>query len=157
MNFEDCFDALIGAEGGYVNPKPEDDPGGETKFGISKRSYPHEDIPGMTLDRAKAIYLADFWNVVGCDLLPDTARFDVFDVAVNSGPHEARLLLQQAAKTPADGVIGPNTLAAIAAMNADVLRRRISGARLLFMTDCKNWLPNSRGWAVRIAHNLLRD
>jgi lysozyme family protein len=41
MTFEDAFKVLIGHEGGYVNdPK---DPGGETKYGISKRANPGED------------------------------------------------------------------------------------------------------------------
>ena len=35
MNFDTAFDRLMGHEGGYVNDPA--DPGGETKFGISKR------------------------------------------------------------------------------------------------------------------------
>lgn len=50
-DFDKAFEIVIGHEGGYVNnPK---DPGGETKYGISKRTYPNEDIRGMTLERAK--------------------------------------------------------------------------------------------------------
>ena len=57
-SFDHAFERLIGHEGGYVNdPK---DRGGETKYGISKRSYPGEDIAGMTLGRAKEIYLRDY-------------------------------------------------------------------------------------------------
>jgi lysozyme family protein len=42
VTFDEAFDKLIDHEGGYVNdPK---DPGGETKFGISKRQYPTLDI-----------------------------------------------------------------------------------------------------------------
>ena len=40
--FEQAFARTIGHEGGYVRDK--NDPGGETKYGISKRSYPNEDI-----------------------------------------------------------------------------------------------------------------
>ncbi len=37
-----CFAIVVGEEGGYVNnPK---DPGGETKYGISKKSYPNVGI-----------------------------------------------------------------------------------------------------------------
>lgn len=50
-NFDKAFELLIGHEGGYVNHPS--DPGGETKYGISKRSYPREDIRNMTLARAK--------------------------------------------------------------------------------------------------------
>ncbi|WP_460988842.1 glycosyl hydrolase 108 family protein, partial [Staphylococcus aureus] len=38
MTFDECFEKLIGHEGCYSNnPK---DPGGETKWGVSKRAYP---------------------------------------------------------------------------------------------------------------------
>ena len=81
MNFDAAFKRLIGHEGGYVNHPS--DPGGATNFGISKRSYPGEDIAGMTLERAKTIYKRDFWGPAACDALPDAVRFDVFDMAVN--------------------------------------------------------------------------
>lgn len=46
MNFDAAFERLLGHEGGYVdNPR---DPGGETKYGISRRSYPGEDIAGYS-------------------------------------------------------------------------------------------------------------
>ena len=54
LNFEDAFDRLISHEGGYVNDPL--DPGGETKFGISKRSYPTLDIAALTREDARAIY-----------------------------------------------------------------------------------------------------
>lgn len=85
--FDAAFKALIDHEGGYVNhPK---DPGGETKFGITKRSYPHLNIRDLTLDDARAIYRRDFWDRLQCDALPVAARFQVFDAAVNSGPGNA--------------------------------------------------------------------
>ena len=83
MNFDAAFLKLLGHEGGYVNHKA--DPGGETNFGISKRSYPGEDIKGMTVERAKFIYHRDYWGPAGCDAVPDGLRFDLFDMAVNSG------------------------------------------------------------------------
>src|SRR5258708_1604696 len=46
-------------EAGYVNDPA--DPGGETNMGISRHSYPHEDIKGMTTQRALEIYERDFW------------------------------------------------------------------------------------------------
>ena len=47
MDFDQAFERVIGHEGGYVNDPR--DPGGETKYGISRRAYPGEDIAGMTL------------------------------------------------------------------------------------------------------------
>jgi lysozyme family protein len=47
-------------EGGYNNDPT--DPGGETKYGISKRSYPHLNIKKISLDQASSIYFVDFWK-----------------------------------------------------------------------------------------------
>ena len=38
-----------------------DDPGGETNMGISRRSYPHEDIKNLTREQAIQIYYYDYW------------------------------------------------------------------------------------------------
>lgn len=84
--FDQAFGIIIGIEAGYVNdPK---DPGGETKYGISKRRYPAEDIPNLTLDRAKFLYQRDYWNPHHCDALPWTEALLVFDTAVNGGNAE---------------------------------------------------------------------
>ncbi len=53
-------DLLDNWEGGYVDDPA--DPGGETNFGISKRSYPDLDIKALTRDEAIAIYYRDFWQ-----------------------------------------------------------------------------------------------
>ncbi len=87
-------------EGGYVNDAH--DPGGETNMGISKRSYPHEDIKDLTRDEAIAIYWRDFWEEpkidqlgcpadFGCD--EETLRGKVFNMGVLMGPGMARTLL----------------------------------------------------------------
>jgi len=110
--FDDCFDKLLGHEGGYVfNPA---DPGGETKWGISKRSYPNLDIKNLTVEDAKRIYWRDYWLRCGCEDLPRGLAFDVFDAAVNSGANQAARWLQTALGVRADGVIGPDTKAAAA-------------------------------------------
>jgi Glycosyl hydrolase 108 len=75
-------------EGGYVND-PQD-PGGETKWGISKRSYPHVDISALTPDQAARIYFEDYWLESGCDKLDSPFNTVVFDTAVNCGVGRAR-------------------------------------------------------------------
>jgi lysozyme family protein len=141
MTFDQAFEAVIGHEGGYVNnPK---DPGGETRYGISKRAYPAEDIRNLTLARAKELYLRDYWLQAGCDKVPGGVAFDLFDTAVNSGVSRAVKL-------------GPATLAAINAANAPALKGRFNGARLQFMTDLPEWVTFGKGWARRIASNLMR-
>jgi lysozyme family protein len=153
MTFDDAFDRLIGHEGGYVNDRR--DPGGETKFGISKRSYPGEDIAGMTLERAKVIYRRDFWGPAGCDAVPDSVRFDLFDFAVNSGVRNAVRALQRTVGETDDGVVGPLTLQAIGSMPAARLSARLNGARLDFMASLSSWPAFGRGWARRIASNVM--
>lgn len=152
MNFEQAFERLIGHEGGYVNNPA--DPGGETNFGISKRSYPMENIRGMTLARAKALYLRDYWGPAGCDAVPDGLKFDLFDMAVNSGVTTAIRTLQNSVGAAADGIIGPRTLQAINSMPAPRLVARFNGWRLAFMANTPQWDKFSRGWARRIAANL---
>lgn len=152
MNFDKAFEILIDHEGGYVNDPR--DPGGETKFGISKRSYPAEDIKGLTLERAKAIYRRDFWGVAGCDAVPDAMKFDLFDMAVNSGPVMAIKTLQRSAGVTPDGLLGPITLQALNSTPAPRLVARFNGHRLDFMTDLKTWPVFGKGWAKRVASNL---
>lgn len=152
MTFDDAFERLLGHEGSYVNNPA--DPGGETKFGISKRSYPGEDIKGLTVARAKQIYLRDFWGAAGCDAIPDPLRFDLFDMAVNSGVGAAVRNLQRSVGETADGVIGPRTLQAIQSMPSIRLLARFNGARLEFMAGLSTWPAFGRGWSRRIASNL---
>lgn len=153
MTFDEAFERLIGHEGGYVNHPA--DPGGETKYGITRRSYPGEDIAGMTLERAKEIYRRDFWGPAGCDALPEAIRFDVFDMAVNSGTRAAAMMLQRAVYAEPDGVIGPRTLMGVSTMAPDCLVRRFNGLRLEFMAGLPTWPAFGRGWARRIAANLI--
>jgi lysozyme family protein len=82
-NFERAFNLVIGEEGGYVND-PQD-PGGETKFGISKRSYPNVDIKQLTLEQAKQIYKRDYWDKLFLDTQKWHIALLMFDCAVNQG------------------------------------------------------------------------
>jgi lysozyme family protein len=153
MDFAQAFEKLIGHEGGYVNHRA--DPGGETKYGISKRSYPQEDIKNLTLERAKHLYLRDYWGPAGCDCLPAAIRLQVFDTAVNSGLHRAIVTLQKAVGEHEDGKLGPLTLQAVQSMPVPRLIARFNAHRLIFMAELTTWPAFGRGWAKRVAHNLL--
>lgn len=70
-------------EGGYVNDPR--DPGGETNFGIAKRSHPDVDIGSLTREGAIAIYLKEYWTpLLELDLPRGTLLF-ALDTAVNCG------------------------------------------------------------------------
>lgn len=148
--FETAFQRTIGHEGGYSNDSR--DPGGETKYGISKRSYPNEDIPNMTLDRARLIYLRDFWEVANCHQYPAVVAIEVFDAAVHHGPGNAIRFLQGALGVAQDGVVGPITVGAINDQpSLEGLLARFLGFRLAFMADLSNWQYHGKGWARRVA------
>ena len=98
-------------EGGYVN-NPRD-PGGETKFGISKRSYPELDIENLTMRRRRAIYRRDFWEVLDGDRINGALMFQVFDMAMNSRPGNAIRCLQEAIGVAPDGHFGPVSFEAL--------------------------------------------
>lgn len=114
--FRHAVEVVLRHEGGYVyDPR---DPGGETMYGISKRSYPHLDIANLTRDQAVEIYRRDWWERYGYgELASLEVATKVFDLAVNTGPGTAHRLLQEALvflghQLVVDGVLGPKTLAA---------------------------------------------
>ena len=85
-------DLIDNWEGGYVDD-PQD-PGGETKYGISKRSYPNEDIKNLTRDKAIEIYYRDFWQLYDLDKIGDLQmRAKVFNMGVLMGPKTALILM----------------------------------------------------------------
>jgi lysozyme family protein len=117
-NFLLAVKTVIDHEGGYVND-PQD-PGGETKYGISRRSYPNLDIRELTPEQAIAIYWRDWWTAFRYGAIrsyPIAAK--VFDLAVNIGPVKAHKLLQEAINRSSpppiktDGILGPITINAI--------------------------------------------
>lgn len=110
MSFDKYIDRVLEHEGGYVNDPT--DAGGETKWGISKRAYPHLDIKNLSKSDAKEIYRKDYWNANHCDKLPEGLDYVHFDTAVNMGGRRAAKILQQASGVTVDGIIGRNTLAA---------------------------------------------
>jgi lysozyme family protein len=88
--FDAAFQIVVGVEGGYNNDAA--DPGGETKYGISKRAYPLVDIAALSLDEAKAIYLKDYWDALNLGTKPWSSALLLFDAAVNQGQTFARNL-----------------------------------------------------------------
>jgi lysozyme family protein len=152
VNFDQAFDRLFGNEGGYVdNPA---DPGGETNYGISKRSYPDVDIKNLTRDGAKAIYLRDFWNPLKADALDDGLIFQVFDFAVNSGIQTAIRKLQKAIGVADDGHFGPQSQNALHDMTTTDVIFRFVAERLDFWTSLSTWAEFGRGWARRARDDL---
>ena len=150
--FDQAFDILIGHEGGYVNNP--DDPGGETKYGISKRSYPDVDIANLTEDQAKQIYKSDYWDKLYLDTAPPALALIIFDAAVNNGVGAATKCLQAGLNVTVDGVFGSGSQAALAAVSSDKLSSVIAdahGARIYDMAGLSTWSKFGKGWSKRLA------
>lgn len=165
MDFETAFERVVGHEGA-LSLDPEDRGNWTTgqvgkgtlkgtKYGISAMTYPVEDIANLTLERARELYKRDFWGPAGCEAVPHAIRADLLDMAINSGIRAAVKALQKACGETEDGVLGPRTLAALATLPNPRMVARFNGARLAYMADATTWPAFGRGWARRIAANLM--
>lgn len=155
-SFDDAFYKLIGNEGGYSNNPA--DPGGETMYGVTKRVAQANgyqgDMHALTLDAAKAIAKSQYWDKYQCDQFDSRIGFQVFDAAYNGG-HPAQWL-QQAAGVTADGAIGPETIAAVRAIEPLKIIMRFDAYRLQYLGNLGTWPTFGHGWANRIANNLIQ-
>lgn len=153
LDFATAIDRVLAHEGGYVNDP--NDPGGETQWGISKRSYPQLDIRALTRDDAKAIYERDFWRpVAAVSTLDGALRFQLLDAAVNHGMGNAVRFLQRAVGVADDGHVGPLTRAAVERMDDHDIHLRFLAERFEFWTKLKSFDYYGRGWVRRGAQNL---
>ncbi|KVN72842.1 hypothetical protein WT15_27465 [Burkholderia stagnalis] len=155
-SFDEAFDALIGNEGGYSNnPK---DPGGETMWGITARVARAAGYTGAMRDlpreSAKAIAKRLYWDPLHLDQFDPRVAFQIFDANYNGG-HPV-IWMQGAAGARVDGILGPQTIAAVQA--ADPLRfiLRWNALRLTYFTSLATWPTFGKGWARRIAANLTK-
>lgn len=163
ISFDTAFARLVSHEGGLsMDPRdPGNWTGGQvnrgelrgTKYGISAASYPHLDIAGLTLERAKAIYHADFWDVIG--QAHPAIKFQLFDAAVNHGKGNAIRMLQRAVNVADDGIWGPLSQNALTRMEHNDVLLRFIGHRLKFWAQLAAFDVYGRGWTRRGAENLL--
>lgn len=125
-----------------------------TKHGISARTYPNLDIASLTMAEAANIYIRDYLSPLRADRLEDGVAFQLLDFGVHSSIPRAIKGIQWALKVPADGIIGPVTLAALASKSESDLVMLTIAYRLDFMANLSNWEAAGRGWAHRIADML---
>lgn len=106
--FQHIVSHTLQFEGGYVNDPA--DPGGETKYGISKRAYPKLDIAALTATDAMRIYYRDYYKSPHIDRIVTYADAPllagkVFDLGVNTGHRNAVKLLQRAVNQVCTGEV----------------------------------------------------
>jgi len=147
MEFKDLIEGILTREGGYVDHPS--DPGGETNYGIAKRSHPKEDIKNLTKERAKEIYKKDYWNPSKASSLPSSLQETYFDMVVNMGQRRAVKILQKACnskgcKLVIDGLIGKNTIRESKKIDQSILQV----FRILFYTDLISRKPKLADFIV---------
>ncbi|MDE2344638.1 MAG: secretion activator protein [Betaproteobacteria bacterium] len=164
-NFDPSYDFTVGQEGRLSTDKS--DPGnwtggkvgsGEfvgTWYGLSAAVY-GAGVVNFTIDQVKAAYRRDYWNACQCDQLPAGVDLVAFDGAVNSGPGQSEKWIQAAVGAAQDGVIGPMTLAAIAAKDPRDIINAACDARLAFdealaAAHPENYAKDLDGWKNRVA------
>lgn len=104
--------------GKFVNDKF--DPGGQTRWGISARSYPEENIAALSYERAFELYRRDFWHPLYDQVSSQEVAEELFDFGVNTSargwPKMAVRMFQEAVRylvagpVVIDGMFGPKTL-----------------------------------------------
>lgn len=122
--FNKFFEWLLLWEGTTYENDPLDS-GGETKYGIDKRSHPKVNIKTLTKEQAAEIYWNEYWNAVKAEELPKGLGEIVCNIGVNTGKGNASHWLQNALKITSDGVIGLNTIKAANASNAKETQERL--------------------------------
>ena len=151
-SFDEIIEIVLEHEGGYVNDP--DDPGGETNFGIAKRSHPDVDIANLTKEGAKEIYKSEYWDKNKVESLPEQLRHIYFDMCVNQGRGRASRIIQRAANNKGhellvDGVLGPITLGKIDNVELD----RVRAYRIKYYADLVTRKPDLEkfyfGWFRR--------
>ncbi len=147
--FTGAMQWIVLEEGGYS--KDPKDPGGETKFGVSKRSYPSLDISQLTIGAAAELYRRDYWDRANCDSLPAPWALALFDAAVMHGIRPAVQMLQKSVGVAPDGVVGPHTIAAVRSVSGlDSTFTSFLADRGVYMARAAASPDFLRGWLRRI-------
>ena len=152
--FDEIIEVVLEHEGGYVNdPK---DPGGETNYGIAKRSHPDVDIKNLTKEGAKEIYKEVYWDKNKVESLPEELWHIYFDMCVNQGKSRAVKIIQRAVNgkggsLTVDGGMGPMTIAAIGKSRVEL--DRVRAYRVKYYADLVTKKPDLErfyfGWFKR--------
>lgn len=162
-DFQHCFAETLSHEGGYVNHPL--DPGGRTNRGVTQRVWEkwvgrkvtEAEMRALTVEQVLPLYHQEYWQAVRGDDLPRGVNMMMFDIAVNSGPKRAILMLQKGinalpgrVKVAVDGAIGPKTIAAAASADSVDLIKAIANSRLWFYIDLSTFKTFGKGWMVRL-------
>ena len=128
----DPIDDVIKREGGSKATNDSADGGGRTQYGISERSNPEAWADNKVSEaEAREIYERKYIKYPGFDKVADPhLQIQLIDYGVNSGPGVAIIKLQQILSVEVDGVLGPQTLAALLAASSREVNNQLVAARV---------------------------
>jgi len=155
--FDTALAEILRHEGGWVDHPA--DPGGATNRGVTLatlsdwlgRTATKAEVKALTVADVAPIYRERYWNAVKGDDLPAGVDLMVFDLAVNSGPGRAAKFLQEVVGAPADGQIGPATLAKVNALHPLAIIDGMAQRRERFYRGLGTFDTFGRGWMKRLA------
>lgn len=152
--FERFASYIIDIEGGYSNNP--NDPGRETKYGISKRYHPLLDIKNLTIPQAVDIYKTEYWDKFSCGLLSSPLGIMLCDGVVNQGSSVV-LYLQKVLNVRMDGVIGAETLNKAKVYDKSMLAK-LAACRM-YEYGLSPRFKDERGWCDRlmICYGVCKD
>lgn len=156
-DFTPAFKFLLPHEGGYTHDP--NDPGGETKYGLSKRAYPQLDIAALTVDDAQRIYARDYWFPYPYSQIQvQEIASKIFDLTVNMGAHQSHTLAQRACNRfgcalVEDGKLGAISIHAINDIDPTQLLYAIREEARAYYLELVKKRPSSskflKGWLAR--------
>ena len=156
--FHNCVSLIMRHEGGYSNNPV--DRGGPTNMGVTHKTLAawrkidevtSDEVEKLSMDEAKAIYRANYWNALNCDQLPPGVDLVVFDFGVNAGPSKAAKMLQKALAVAPDGMVGQITVGAARISDAPFVIATFSDERLRYYQSLPDWPVFGEGWTRRTA------
>lgn len=159
-DLDDLVEGILEREGGLVEHPA--DPGGLTNFGLTLpflsdllgRPVTREELKGLTRAQAGAYYQQWIRKTKMDQISVDILRLHVVDYAVNSGVGVAVKALQYALGVTPDGVIGVETLGAVAKANVAETLSKLIGRRLRLLAgllDTPSGPVFIKGWLKRIS------
>ena len=154
--FDTCLALLLRSEGGYVNNPA--DPGGATDLGVTRAAWSEwlgrpvsvDEIRALTPADVAPLYHKDFWDALQCDQLAPGVDYMCFDGAVNQGPGRMAKWLQRSVAVDADGVVGPQTIAAARSLGAALLLPRLESQRWTAYRQDPDFSEFGNGWLSRL-------
>lgn len=171
MTYDPAFlDALADTlehEGGWSDHP--NDPGGKTFRGVTKKAWEAhvgrpvtaDELKRLTWDDIADFYFRRYWQACRCSALPHGVSALVFDIAVNSGPRRAAIILQAALQVLSrisivkDGIIGRKTIEAANATDRFAIIAEMGFRRQTFYSRLKTFHVFGDGWTRRNSKTVV--